>query len=434
MKGRMRIFTFILIISSQLFRTYALNESKLELKQRSIRPLILLNALDAAGLDGALWFIESVKLFSDSFSVGDIYVFHRPGDSIPADIMHINNLSRSSFIAYNATPPLEDHRIGKPVRDTEHVTKILSAWEYMSGVHDDETDNSRGMVISLSFLHGSIPVATSAFGKLIDIIAHNRGTDLFFLSKVKKLTSISDWHDISIAAFLRTSENFRKWMKSFKEIYMYYASNRVTFSMLEPRPAILEALATQERITVEYFTSKDDVCSATIPYELFFSQEAKNAVREHMAALKAGKVDHQLSEANPLLANHRKQFHTYHSHHHYEASRCRHLYFHHFRNISNEPLIPAIEFFCGTPSTKYPSSEVDACIVLELPMNWKYVDRRLPPSFSEVASRDPRRDHELKGSPTTLMAFGILRLRNATDEKTPRPFCWDIPYVSLLFT
>jgi hypothetical protein len=58
----------------------------------------------------------------------------------------------------------------------------------------------------------------------------------------------------------RKDTGVRNWLSTVREVYMHHASNRVAFTLMEPRPALIEGrLVNRKNVTVEYL-KHDSIC------------------------------------------------------------------------------------------------------------------------------------------------------------------------------
>jgi hypothetical protein len=58
----------------------------------------------------------------------------------------------------------------------------------------------------------------------------------------------------------RKDTGVRSWLSTVREVYMHHASNRVAFTLMEPRPALIEGrLVNHKNVTVEYL-KHDSIC------------------------------------------------------------------------------------------------------------------------------------------------------------------------------
>lgn len=391
-----------------------------------VRPILVLNGLDREGYKGLLWFLDSLRLFKINNLVGDIYVFHNETD-IASETQPVS--SETSFHIYHvkyddSIPQNRDLRIAKVIKQIDCVSQILYSWKYILDLKE-VTPGQDNMVLSLAFKTGSIPVVTSLFKHMLEMFALNGEVDLFLLGKNKKLTSLSDWHDLSLVAFRRTSKELQLWMKTFNEVYRYYSTNRKAFNSIDPRFAIMESNTLHRfDIKVGYFI-KDEVCSVAIPYDTFFNDEAKGLIADNAHAVVSSKLS-QYFKAKEGKSNQSKA-----KGHRYESSRCGHIYADQFKDHeSKSKVASAIEFYCGLPHSQNDENEgrdipddEKACLILDVPSDWKKkVDKSIPAHLGELAASSYA---ELSKNPIKLMWRGLLRFRDTPDPKTPRPFCWE---------
>lgn len=321
-----------------------------------MKAIAVLNAFDDDGVNGAIEFCDTLQRFNHTSSFYSIFLF---SDSI--NIKHVSSeCNLMKVLSYQSSSRLIDQSIGKVYRIKEKVSYIIESWRYII----KHFSNCR--VISLSFQKSSIPVATNSFFKLLEIFTSNQ-YDIMMLGKVKKLTSPSDWHDLGIFAFDTSSKPFRNWFETFESIYLTHA-DRKFFTLLEPRPALLESLI-QVNLRIGYF-DKALVCSWKV--------NSENIKETHI----------------------------------YSESTCSS-----FQNAS-------IEWYCRE------SQDNRLCHILNVPSHWKrQVDRSIPSSFAEYANTDQT---QLDRNIMRLLEYGIIRFRGKssfiftnTTTSLPRQFCWD---------
>lgn len=382
-------------------RLYLRNASKVS---------IVLNALDSVGLDGATWFLESLKVYTLTHRVENIYLFHKKADEMEKSVkMKLSNgLNDTGFftLPYPTIIPFPDLRFNRTHKDIEQVTTILHSWNHVISIKGLGDQN----ILSISFRKGSIPVASLAFHRFIDDITLS-STDLYLLGKNKRLTSISDWHDLMIVAFKRTSPRFLSWYQSFEEVYRYYASKRLAFSMLEPRPAIAEASAIHNlKINIKYFDNAD-VCTIPKSFESSFTENTRLSMQSYVNQISKSYKQH-------LSGNHKRK-----SHHDlvYVDSRCHsnlldHVQKKDFAATSQS----AMEIYCSPNK-----HSLDICLTTNLPVAWK---KEVPRDINHnIGFLGATSTEELLKDPFKMMWKGLLRFRNTPSLNITRPFCWEDP-------
>jgi hypothetical protein len=396
------IFTFHLLIS------ICANPSQNTESSGNSKPILILNALDNIGFDGASWFIESTGIFSAS--VGDIYLFHR--GSVPS-LSHINITSTIHMIAYDSTimnSPLPDLRVAKKLKVTEHITPILYSWNYVLSQLPLNASTESSMILSLAFQKGAVPVLTNNFRTMNDMLTRNAHIDLFFLGKNKQLTSVSDWHDLILVAFKHSNPMVRQWLHTFQSIFLSYASHRAHYSMIDPRPALLEASARyQSKLRIGHFVNSE-ICSVASNYDGYFDIMKKNTLRDHDRRKIRKLVDHQF-----FREHHEK-------HHHFDSSRCNHI----FTDPTGREFVAtasAIQLFCGSDIVNPDREDAHTCLILDVQSIWKKKINRDPPL--EIGELGACSNEDLLNDPIRMMWKGLLRFRNTSSPSNPRKFCWE---------
>lgn len=81
--------------------------------------------------------------------------------------------------------------------------------------------------------------------------------DILLLGKNKRLTSVSDWHDLQLMAFRITNKNYnllKSWFRVLRTEFDLYG-RRDGFNMIEPRPALIEAnIQHEEPLDIRYWS------------------------------------------------------------------------------------------------------------------------------------------------------------------------------------
>jgi hypothetical protein len=340
----------------------------------------LIHAVDHQGYKTSLDHIK--RWIHDYPAIETVYVFHPDSqDRSYATAAASAAPPRTTYITYN-TSSQADSRLGKASKENHYTSMILEGWRYLNQL-PLEADT---IVLSFVYSKDLQPVLTSSFPRFLDLIQRNSSIDLILLGKNRRLASESDWHDLAIAGFRPRSSAYRHWLDSFQQVYSYYSSNRTAFVMLDPRPAILEALAlsSSSQLGVHYLTNKE-ICSIAVIRPSFMNQLLTSISHGH------GKHDH----------------HHHHDYHRSHSSLCSHVY-----SPDTSPLA-AIQVHCGSTSR----NATDVCMSLDIPSYWmNNINRKVPNTF--------RREGQAKNDPIHLLWSGGLRLRN-TSNYHPREFCWE---------
>lgn len=334
----------------------------------------------------------------------------KDANEIKTDIL--DTIKPYKFIYYQNNGPLPDFNIGKKQKFPEHVTDILESWNHFMNM--TILEDSHHIVISLAFLGSTIPVATQSFLDIF-VFFKKKHYDMMLFEKTAQLTSVSDWHDISIVVFNPNSIEFRNWLVIFNDVYMHHASNRKAFSLLEPRPALLEALAqVHEKLLWGYFSS-ELICSTTSSFYEQYSESSQSIIKV-MAKSNLSYFE------NVSFTPNKKDFK-----HPFNESKCNKLSFDLSLagDISQETSnihsgFAPIELYCGSNSFENIAEIESNCLLLNNPKSFKF--RRLPPKDFIVPFKT------IKDGENMLMRLmwrpGILRFRNTT-SRILNSFCWD---------
>ena len=157
-------------------------------------------------------------------------------------------------VKYYSVKPLPDAGIARKEKQIEQVTAILEA---LSGTMSSKDES----LISLTFSKSSRPMPTANFNKLFDLIGpQTEKHQVLLLEKNIRITSQSDWHDLQVLAIAPSNAGVAKWLHTLNETYMHHA-DRVAHTLLEPRPAILEANLVHGNSIKIGFLGTDKVCA-----------------------------------------------------------------------------------------------------------------------------------------------------------------------------
>jgi hypothetical protein len=275
---------------------------------------------------------------------------------------------------------------------------------------------SDSIVLSISLNKGTIPVATSSFLKIIEEIILDAETDIYLLGKTRRLSSVSDWHDLSLVAFRRLSPKLQLWMKTFHEVYDYYSTNRKAFTMIEPRPAMIEATAVHHLNTIVKYFRHEDICSTISSFESTYNPQLLQKIRSKV---------HSIPSWNSSSSSH-SHHHKSKSHgSHYDTSRCVHTFSESMLTSTDKSIhqhISPIEMHCHIDKS-IENDEFHPCLTVSVPVSWrKNINREIHSSLDKFAGSS---FDDLKKEPMRLMWKGVLRFRNTPSKNTTRPFCWE---------
>jgi len=295
-------------------------------------------------------------------------------DALPAEI-HSAIQKVGLEVKFYDSHPLVDHNIGRPVKITEFVSYIIESLIVTARTGTD--------IIALSYTERSIPMLTENSHHVISFM-ESFGIQVTLLGKNRRLSSISDWHDLQIISLRTSNSSVIEWLQVFNQTYIHHA-NRPAYSMLEPRPAIMEAkIQLLGRVTVDYFPDMQ-ICAVE-----WISHEHAN---EHM---------HSFEPYPDPRYMHSHHLEKYHDH------RC----------VGDHTMF---EIMCGTGQ----EFEDHVCAITGDPIAWKagvggptkHLSQKLNIPSEKLDTMLP------KG-----MDHGSLRFRLATDNTNPAKFCWEIGY------
>ena len=173
------------------------------------------------------------------------------------------------FLPYSAgAMKSKDQSIDKKVLLIDHSSAILDSLQCLSNFAAEKNeliDNDTVRVVSISFSSAVSITLTDRFKDIFYLFDNKDKTSanhVLLLAKTQRLTSISDWYDLQIIGLVISSYAARQWLKLVKNIYKEYSSiSRQYFSMIEPRPAILEAAAQLgEHLNIQYLRQRN-ICA-----------------------------------------------------------------------------------------------------------------------------------------------------------------------------
>lgn len=221
---------------------------------------VILNALDAEGLEHSAMFINSCNdLTSDKKLWGlDIHIFSHKD---VFDKSSSREQLKNHKVTFYTRTPLKNRNIGWSNPPDEQVSNIFESFEFvLSNVEERK-------VLILSFHKSTRSAPTTAFPSFFNRLRGGSDEspqqhDILLPSKTRKLTSVSDWHDLMVVG-IAGSSSAKSWIKSFQEVYMRFA-DRNAFTLLDPRPAMLESsLRHRNDVSIGYL-SQSDVCAMPV--------------------------------------------------------------------------------------------------------------------------------------------------------------------------
>lgn len=204
---------------------------------------LLLNALDAEGLFQALRFIHSMKELSAELSCNLFAHEHELDALVDKSQLDVGNVRTHHY----SRKPLKNLNIGRLNPPDEKVTSLMESFEFA----DNFLRNTSTVMIAFSKTTGALP--TQQFMSIFDLlvaadtkvdVSSNR-SHILLLEKTQKLTSFSDWHDLMVLGLGASSSHDNitsSWISTFRDVF-YHHGNRSAFTLLDPRPAMLEASA-----------------------------------------------------------------------------------------------------------------------------------------------------------------------------------------------
>jgi len=212
-------------------------------------------------------FLESMndKFLSKSFHVNVIlWMYHDGYLMLPENTRkQIQNISTLSMRFYS-NQSLDDYNIGRHKKDNEYVTAILE-----SLLSESFPKDSKAILISTSHEMKLTPLKDFPnYFKQIrreESVSQSSSSSMEqyqvrLMGKTKRMTSVSDWHDLMIAALLIGDPAVQTWLKKVREMYYRHASGRLAATLFDPRPALLEAsLQLRSSVRVGYFRS-GEIC------------------------------------------------------------------------------------------------------------------------------------------------------------------------------
>lgn len=398
-----------------------------------IKRVVLLNALDNFGLLEAVKFAKSVKadcLKTILFARNEDFV--KTSEAIKRDIA-----SYASELKLYNSKPLIDRAVGRKENPVEKVTLILESFFIVSNLQSKLNTSAATLnlppthVVSIAFQGKTVPVATSNFLNIfkriqngtsgMDTSHHSNLHHLILLGKTRQMTSPSNWHDLLLVAWDASSLPARSWLTTFRDVFFHHATNRQAFTLLDPRPAMLEATLQHPEVNIGYF-SKWDTCSliantpelpgaitASNAVPIIQCNDLKSSYHSHMAKNKTG-----TSFTNSSYFQFHKTRHGNNNNnlHPFAESRC----------MGINDGIASVEIYCNQETIKERASFSDRfrleddCLILDLPNQWKHrIGRDVHNSIRFNAYKDGFEEDLIQGA---------LRFRKTNELNKPKDFCW----------
>ena len=319
---------------------------------------LLINALDAPGLREGLAFLAS-PLTLQANCTATVYVHEASERELSKDEQSVATWATR---AYYKSVPLPDRSRSRRVKQVEYVSNILEALTLVSTMLSATSPRSK--LLSLVFKGQTLKMKPSfGFGALLETTLSE--FDVALLPKNRGLTSVSDYHDVLVLGLQLTSATLA-WLETFSHVYRHHA-NRQAFSVLEPRPALLEA-SVRHRSSIKLG---------------FFSPE--EIVRLAEGGVEEGRFGGNSGSSNSSAA------------------------------------AAAIQVTC-----REAHGEGNRCMLSEPTLWLRRVDRHgIPKDFYSRVAGNHLKAAELDEHLPHGMWDGSLRFFQAENETTPRKFCWE---------
>ena len=333
---------------------------------------VVFNALDVNSLTSVVAFADAI---SESDKTIKLSLFtDKSSHDVASDDLK-KQLSKLFQIKYYTVQSLINKNVGRPFHEEEKVTRIIESINHTITInnHNNANDGELIVFISLSsstkFIYG--PSFTNIFLKFDTnhtankadrkalFKSHEQGA-ILLLGKNRRVTSVSDWHDLMLFGINTANQHAIEWFKTMKETY-YFHADREEYTLLDPRPAILEAsIQHRHNISIGYLT------------------------RKHVGLLSSQKDDKNVNE-NHLDATHNHLEQVY------------------------------IQLEC--------MEHKSSCGIVEEPIHWKSsISKNIP---SDYKSKHHNKDISDPKHMFASMWDGVIKFRNAPAPDTPRSYCWE---------
>jgi len=325
---------------------------------------VLVNALDLAGLRDGLSFLADLPKNPIIMGI-TIYCSEANAKELTKKELEASGVSIRHFTA--ASYP--DRSRSRKVKQREKVSWLLESLLATTGAM--VTEAKSGKLLSLVFTGSLKFKAAPNFFTLLTSTLNE--FDVVLLSKNRGLTTASDYHDLMVLG-LQATPTTLEFLKSFAEVYRNHA-DRKAFSVLEPRPALLEATVRhRQQMTLGYFLPSD-----------FKRHNALGSEAEE-GGFSFGSSNNSSSSSSSLL-----------------------------------------EVFC-----KDTASEGSRCHMSE-PQQWlRRVERHtIPKDFYARVTGNHLKAAEINENLAHGMWDGSLRFFKAFNATTPRLFCWETDTTAL---
>ena len=262
---------FIFINLTKLFRNDVVAKPfygtrNVTLDEEVIYPMIIINAVGddifscTQAISNALA-VLSHRVFNGTSSILWTYedAFRNLSEALKFQIKSMRNV-RTRFYSNNS---LQDYNIGRERKEKEFISPILE-----SLLSDRFHKDAVAILIVVSQDVRFIPLKDISsmyhhVGK--GIKSHSSSDSLEYsmiklLSKTRRMTSVSDWHDLMVAVLLIGDPAVKEWLLRVRNIYYRHAAGRLAATLFDPRPALLEAtLQLRKTVRVGYFRS-GEIC------------------------------------------------------------------------------------------------------------------------------------------------------------------------------
>lgn len=281
---------------------------------------LVINALDTDSIIHAVAFFDALSPALLSKTELRLFAWQSCYNDVSADVKSKlqNHKVTVSFYTYS---PLPNKNIGRPNPPEEMVTSVMESLYIASGMklpaqdvtnfgeYSDkdstilpDADNKNHATIVVSIQSGSVPMPTKSFADIFDRLRKEQpgtssGTpgssakaavpDILLLGKNQRMSSVSDFHDLIVVGLATSRLVVRQWLHNLHAVYMHHATNREAYTLLDPRPAIMEASVRMRKNTTVYYMNHNDICA-----HVGKRGDNQNENKHH---------DHRCDKSNPFI-------------------------------------------------------------------------------------------------------------------------------------
>ena len=197
-----------------------------------INQVLVFNVLDEASIVHSIKFVESLP--TSLIASVDLNIFLEHNVISLLSVEQINLIRKwFSINIYQRANITSHHRIGLLDPVVDYASCLLESLSVIA------SQRPNSAVISLTISRDWQILPSHNFSAIFRRFSSGGNENLLLLEKNRRLTSVSNWRDLLLVGMF-SSPAVRSWLTTVDSLYFNH-TNRTAFTLLDTRPALIEA-------------------------------------------------------------------------------------------------------------------------------------------------------------------------------------------------